>query len=350
MNKYQIFEESNSNIYHAVSKAPNDIKIISKTLNFSPLSIIRSTDANDYFSKIKRQKGYFLNWKEVYSKIEYNSVLLLQHPFRMRQIGREYYIKKLKKKKNIKIISLIHDVEELRETLFNDYYKNEFMYMLKIADVFIVHNNRMKDFFIKKGVDSNKIITLKIFDYLRDDYKNEMSKFNKSVTIAGNLDTKKAAYLKQLSEVNAKFDLYGTNYSLHSYDNCRYHGSLPTDKIPNVLNSGFGLIWDGNSIDKCSGPTGNYLRYNNPHKLSLYLSSNLPVIIWNGAAEAHFVKKYNLGLTIDSLLELPNIFENLTLDDYNVWAKNVLNIAPDLVSGHFTKSALEKALKIIGEN
>ena len=110
------------------------------------------------------------------------------------------------------------------------------------------------------------------------------------------------------------------------------------------------MIWDGIDIKSCVGPTGNYLRYNNPHKLSLYLASNLPVIIWNEAVEAKFVKKYKLEITISSLLELPEIFDKLTLDEYNTFAHNVLKIAPQIVSGEYTLRALNEAIKIIEED
>ena len=41
------------------------------------------------------------------------------------------------------------------------------------------------------------------------------------------------------------------------------------------------------------------------HKLSLYLAVGLPVIIWEKAAEAEFVLKENVGVTVKSLYELP---------------------------------------------
>ncbi|MBT8943652.1 galactofuranosyltransferase, partial [Lactobacillus delbrueckii subsp. bulgaricus] len=82
------------------------------------------------------------------------------------------------------------------------------------------------------------------------------------------------------------------------------------------LNSGFGLIWYGSSIETCDGAFGNYLRYNDPHKLSLYLASALPVIIWSQAAEASFIIDNNLGLTIDSLNDLPKVLNKVTKEEY----------------------------------
>lgn len=50
------------------------------------------------------------------------------------------------------------------------------------------------------------------------------------------------------------------------------------------------MVWDGESIDGGLGLSGQYLKYNNPHKLSVIFTSGLPVIIWNEAAEAGLVK------------------------------------------------------------
>lgn len=70
--------------------------------------------------------------------------------------------------------------------------------MMKIADVLIVHNNVMRDFFIAKGFDKEKIVVLGIFDYLRNESNSKLPVFEKSVTIAGNLDVKKSGYLANL--------------------------------------------------------------------------------------------------------------------------------------------------------
>ena len=91
---------------------------------------------------------------------------------------------------------------------------------------------------------------------------------------------------------------------MRQYPNINYHGSFGVDEIPSKLTRGFGLVWDGDSLDGCRGQSGQYLRYNNPHKLSLYLSSGLPVVIWTGAAEAGFVREHGVGLCVDSLNDL----------------------------------------------
>lgn len=344
MKKYQIYEKMPAQINHAVSKAPADVAEIANKMGFEELYIYKTSNKYDFKSKIKRQLTYFKDWQSAYRRIENNSVLLLQHPFRTHQLGREKYIKKLKEKKSIKIISLIHDVEELRQSIFNDYYKSEFDFMLNIADVIIVHNESMMNFFIQRGISKDKLVNLRIFDYLREDYTPNIPTYSKTITIAGNLDVKKAAYLKNLDKVKNDFILYGPNYSLHDYKNCEYRGIVPTSQMPNKLKSGWGLIWDGSSINTCDGPTGNYLQYNNPHKLSLYLSSNLPVIIWKEAAEAAFVEKNKVGITISSLSDVSKKFEHINEDEYKKYAENAQKIGEKLATGFYTEQALTSAL------
>lgn len=55
--------------------------------------------------------------------------------------------------------------------------------------------------------------------------------------------------------------------------------SLAAEELPGALVQSFGLVWDGNSMDTCTGNYGSYLRINDPHKVSLYLSSGLPIIV-----------------------------------------------------------------------
>ena len=113
------------------------------------------------------------------------------------------------------------------------------------------------------------------------------------------------------------------------------------------MTKGFGLIWDGNTVETCKGGTGEYLKYNNPHKLSLYLSSGLPVIIWKDAAEAKFVCENGVGYTIDSLREIPELMERISESDYERISKNVRNISEKLTTGKYMQCALDKAVEII---
>lgn len=342
MKKYQLWEiRDNGN--NAGTKAPEDIKKVATTLGFEQVTVIRKGEAKDFLSRINRQITFFKSWQKIYKKIEKNSLLLLQVPFHDHEMSRALVIKRLKANKNIKVIYMVHDVEELRKINDNKFYQKEFNLMLEFADQIIVHNNIMLDFFIKRGVSSSKLVNLEIFDYLNDD-KVELPKYSKEIFIAGNLDIRKVKYLGDLDKIDTAFTLYGSNFSLTNYKNINYKGSVKPEELPVLLDRGFGLIWDGDSVRTCSGVFGQYLKYNNPHKLSLYLAAGLPVIIWDQAAEAKFVEEKNVGIIISSLYDLPHVLESISEEKYLELAANVKSEAEKLRNGFYSKTALKKAI------
>lgn len=90
-----------------------------------------------------------------------------------------------------------------------------------------------ENFFEDRGVDPKKLVTLKIFDYLIPNGEINHAKFERSVSVAGNLDVSKTQYLKDIGKIDAKFNLYGLNFTLDAYKNVEYHGAFPADEIPN---------------------------------------------------------------------------------------------------------------------
>lgn len=344
MEKYQIIEVSN-NFNHAGSKAVADISKIASNMGYKPVYIHMLSTEISKIAKLQRQLGYFVDWNKCYREISEGAIVLLQHPFHHKQLTRQKILKKLKDKKHVKYISMIHDVEELRGFRYNDYYKREFDFMLQIADVFIVHNEFMKNFFEKKGVPKEKLIVLQVFDYLHSIRENKNILFERSISIAGNLDAQKCGYINQLGDIGVKVKLFGPNYEhgLDIYDNVEYQGQFSPDQIPLKLTEGFGLVWDGECIDSCAGQAGQYLCYNNPHKLSLYLSSGIPVVIWNKAAEADFVRKNHLGICVGSLLELKTIFENMNESIYKTYTSAVMSIGERIRKGEYGTKAITLA-------
>ena len=87
------------------------------------------------------------------------------------------------------------------------------------------------------------------------------------------------------------------------------------------------------------------MKYNNPHKVSMYLAAGIPVIIWKEAALADFIEKNNLGYTIDSLSELNDIKSKMTDEEYNQKLKNAKNISDKIKNGSFLKNAISNLNK-----
>ena len=123
--------------------------------------------------------------------------------------------------------------------------------------------------------------------------------------------------------------------------NVTYKGMLPSDEIPYLMEGDYGLVWDGDTISTCSSLLGEYLRYNNPHKLSLCVAAGKPIITWKEAAIADFINKNKIGITVSSLEELNNM--DLS-KNYDIMRKNVLKLKKDVGEGKYLERAIEKAL------
>ena len=73
---------------------------------------------------------------------------------------------------------------------------------------------------------------------------------------------------------------------------------------------------------------GEYLQYNAPHKMSLYIRCGLPIIVWEKAGLAPFVKKNNVGICISSLTELEDILPKISAG-FAIKEKNIVGICPN---------------------
>lgn len=329
--KIQIDESNN-----ASSKAVNDCNWILEKYGIRPFELKLKKQGNKFIKKIH---NYF-QVKKINS-IEKNSLLFVSHPI---YLNKSYIdiISNAKKARNIQLAFLIHDLESLRK-LFSE-AEEGFEYvdhtMYEIADYIIAHNSSMKQYLIEQGVDEEKIYELQIFDYLTESNPDDKQiKYAKTLNIAGNLDTNKCKYIKGLNDLNqsVNVNLYGLNFDkdVLNSESIHYMGAFPADKIPEQLEEGFGLVWDGDSVDGCIGNTGDYLRFNNPHKLSLYLVSGLPVVIWSQAAEAKFVKDNQVGIVVDSIQDFSDAFEGVSEEEYNEMVSNAKKISRKLRNGDY---------------
>ncbi|EQC81107.1 Glycosyltransferase [Enterococcus sp. HSIEG1] len=110
--------------------------------------------------------------------------------------------------------------------------------------------------------------------------------------------------------------------------------------------NGFGLAWD----DKlpAGGDYQQYTKYNAPHKISLYLSLGIPVIVWQQAAIAEMVQKLGLGIVIAGIEEIDHKLGELTDEEMLRMKNNVLSFSCLLRSGIFTRTALvDSEVKIL---
>lgn len=269
-----------------------------------------------------------------------NEEIILQYPFYFDKITNK--ILKRFAMEN-RTILLLHDVDSLRS--FGEIsVKNEIDFFNKM-EVLIVHNSSMKKGLENLGVKT-KMVELKCFDYLlnKEIAKNFSPKreLSKEIAFPGNLV--KSEFLKdeEIEKIGVNFHLYGGENPNLKAKNLSYMGGFAPDVIPTKLTESFGLIWDGDTIKTCGGDFGKYLSYNNPHKMSLYIASLLPVIVWENAAAAAFVTKYNIGFTIKSLFEIPEKINAINVVDYDNYIKNLKPLREKVINGEFLRGILKK--------
>lgn len=327
MNKY-VTSINNGEDKTAGTKAHKDIEKILVAEGYEKISIDIPK------SKIARVLKSDKLVKKCLENVNKDSMIVYQYPSYSRVLG-EKLIKEAKKKSN-KITIVTHDVESLR--LYRNSPKDikRELDFFKKFDFIISHNKKMSNWLIENGIEV-PIKELEIFDYLNSCAKGT-AELNKPIVFAGNLG--KSKFLERI-KVKKKFEICGIEPSDVYPQNITYKGAFSPDSLGQNLDGSFGLIWDGNSTEKCDGLTGEYMKYNNPHKASLYLSLGIPVIIWREAALAEVVKKKNLGILVDNLDDLDNVLANISENEYNKLKTNALEISQKISEGYFIKQALK---------
>lgn len=333
-------KENNKNECHAGSKARIDAEDIMLKMNIEELKYCTGGKKDYIYNVFKR--------KQELKKLNKDDIVIFQYPYHglsFNLINRR--INKIKNK-NIKAIAIIHDLLSMRPAEI----KYDIDYEIKILNMFdgiIVHNEVMYKFLVEKGLNT-KVSTLGIFDYLSDKYSNKDRDY-KNISIAGNLseDKSKYIYTEEFKNIKTNIQLYGPNFNKDREfrKNIKYIGCFDPEVLGEKMKCGFGLVWDGDSVHSCSGKIGEYLRYNNPHKTSMYLSVGMPVIVWRDAAIAKFVNENKLGITVNSLNEVDFEINNLTLEKYMNIKRNCEIVSEKIRNGYFLETALKKIIKEI---
>lgn len=244
----------------------------------------------------------------------------------------KYYINRLSQKNVIKVI-MIHDLESLRYYSDNEIDKKKELEFINSFDFIIAHNKKMKYWLTQNGVDK-EIIELEIFDYYNP--SPMLAETNKKIAFVGNLG--KSDFLSKM-KISTPISLYGIDPKEYSR-NMSYKGSFSPDLLGEQIEETFGLVWDGETIDGCSGVLGNYMRFNNPHKASFYLSMGMPIIIWKEAALADFVLEHECGLAIETLEEIDNVLTDLSRDELIKMKNNAQIVGENIRKGYYIDKAV----------
>lgn len=324
------FKETGKETFNAGYKARADIDYIMTKRGSKSIDV---SYAYADIGKIHKAFGYLsLALKLLF--IPKGTALLVQYP--CRQIST--LLSKLARGK--RIIYLIHDLEGLRRQ--DEEQQRRDIATLDKAYKIIAHNRAMKEYLVGKGIGEDKIVTLGVFDYIADRDREPNIDYSAQICFAGNLN--KSVFLDKLPQ-DITVNLYGLKDDDREFgDNMRYMGSFPSDEIPFVLDGKYALVWDGDSADTCTGLMGEYTRYNNPHKLSLYICTGKPVIVWRQAAIAEFVIEQGIGVAVEGLSDLSSVIAGIDDEQYGAMQDRVMGLRSQVMQGEFFGRALDKAL------
>lgn len=314
----------NCNQKNAGSKARNDINKILNAHGYKEHVITKEP------SNIKT----ICNILSV-GKIPKKAHVIIQYPLG-NYILKTIFVLLILKLKNNKTTILIHDLQSLRNKGVISAIER---FALNMSNTLIAHTDKMKCKLISAGINV-PIKVLQIFDYLASSIPDEYQKTNNEIIFAGNL--KKSLFIKELSKLSLNkyhIALYGLP-KIAPFTNVLYKGAFSPEDLSQIKGS-WGLVWDGDSLEGCTSFAGEYLRYIAPHKLSMYLAAGLPVIVWKESAEAEFIEKNELGITVDNLNNIEEILNALPEEKIQTIYNNVKNISKKLRSGTMIKQVLK---------
>ncbi len=328
--------------FNAAGKAKMDCENILKESGWKNIGFRQTWVSNAVLGTLISAIGITL----ALIRLKPKSLLCLQYP-----LNKFYkYILWGATLKKCTIITIVHDVYNLKGKLYKSPHE---LQLLSKSDSLILHNKTMCNWFEQQNIKAN-LIELDIFDYLHTPtiniQKNEVDPSKYRIVFAGNMG-KFVYMLDHLERGNYKFDLYGIGFNKDLIKDPNntildYKGFFKSNEVIDYIDGDFGLVWYGDSLDSCDGSAGQYLKYNNPHKLSLYIQCEMPIIIWNKAGMANFVIENNIGITISSLDELKEILTSLSKEDFNTMKNNVSNIKNKISKGYYLKTAISNAIKL----
>ena len=275
---------------------------------------------------------------------------LTRHNFGNGGIGRflQYLMKKfyymacsLARMKGGRVVTVIHDLGAFRRHKLTPEGENR---RLSKTDFLIVHNPTMRDYLVEHGFKGG-IHCLQIFDYLSPSTPHPSPLTHHPspwhIVYAGNLARWRNEFLYQLEPVMQgwEMDLYGKGFddSSSPVAGLHYHGFIASDDFIAQADADFGLVWDGDSLNECTGDWGEYLRINDPHKTSFYLRAGIPVIVWSQAAMAPFIREQQVGIVVDGLQQIGERLAALSADDYRLMRQNAQAMSNRLNDGYYIK-------------
>lgn len=248
--------------------------------------------------------------------------------------------------RHAKVWAVIHDLGSMRRrklTVAKEIKR------LNGADSIIASNEVMAGWLRHNGY-KGQLGALGLFDYRSISpipSTSRPSPYQDAPTLvyASAIAMRKNAFLLEMMSHSWGFhlDVYGNCENmpqLKETEHLHLHGFMDADKFISDISGDFGFVWDGDSLESCTGSFGEYLKWNSPHKVSFYLRAGLPVIIWKEAALASLIEKEHVGFCISSINELDQLLQSISQEEIAEMKANARKVAQRLAEGDYLKQAL----------
>lgn len=337
MNRLVYISRNYRNRLSAGNKAKSDYEDIAASLGARNLGLARSYGGN-------KIAGFLLNLVGIVKAsllLRRGDRLFLQYPVK------KYFtfLCRVARLRGAETMVLIHDLGSCRRKKLS---VEQEIRRLSYAGHVIATNQRMACWLKEHGLKGD-IQALGLHDYLSPAPlpKQPISSSDRHVRVvyAGSLSMKKNAFFVKISQELKDFRLivYGNRDGLAGLTenpNIEWHDFLESDEFIRTVRADFGLVWDGDSMDTCSGAWGEYLRLNTPHKASFYLRAGLPLIVWKESAIAPIIENEGIGFAVSSLSEIPQRLSTLTAADLQHMKQQAAHMAKRINEGQFLSQAL----------
>ena len=325
----------------AGDKAKTDIETIMSATGYRNLGLKQNRSKNAV-------KAYFVTLASEMlgvMRLHRGDLLVVQYPLK------KYYDFVVDKavKRGAKVVTVIHDLGSFRRKKLT---VDEEIARLNRSAVVVVHSEAMREWLVAHGL-TTKTVVLGLFDYLSESTaKKEHASDGqrRRVMFAGNCSPSDNGWIYELARTEPDVDivLYGGGVDeTQAAQNIQAMGYVDSDTLIAKAEGDYGVVWYGSSLDEGAGALGEYLRYNAPHKTSLYLRAGLPVIIWDQAALADIVRRLDVGICVPTLRGLGDVLASVSPERYEAMRANAAAVAEKLSKDEFISEALTSAENMI---
>ena len=335
-----IQEHMDGTVYHG-SIGNTDVERVFLANGIEPISFPHHNSFS-LWAKVARIAHLF----KLFFQLRRGAIVFFQHPLYAGM--NKLLLKLLRYQKKVTIVCFITDISGLK--FGNDSLLKKEIKLFQAFRYFIVHNDAMQEW-LRTHVPGHRAAQIRFFDFLTEPASIQRTN-TLSVAFAGNLA--KSSFLEKMDVVGSKcpslsFNLYGPHVTvaMQGFPNVTYKGVVEPYSLPQVLEGSFGLIWDGDGIERPDGSMGHYMQYITHHKTSLYILSHMPLIVYEQAGSASLVKRYHIGFTIRDLFEIEEKLKQLPAEEYRQMCDNTRMLARQIASGGCLTNALQEITAII---